>query len=177
MVQRASFSRDDLTGPASNHTYLHHALNSFRLADAAFGHEERRLIMHQASPVTRSLFTKAKKLFPRAFKETSMHRFRSTKDIIPIFLALFTGFHDGTAIKLGPAEYPSNTHVTFGDDMEANKQEIAKFTKGGSYDLFFVNDHSSDSISQTDSDNVAVLQTWMASMFPDPSDFETNLQL
>lgn len=164
--------RANLTGSSANHSYLWAALNTYRLLDETYGHEERRLVMHQAYPLTKSLYRKAKDLFPMAFKTTAMNRFRTREDFIPVFLALYSGFHYGTAVKLRPAEYPTNTAVQFGDDFEKNSEMINSFDPT-QYDVFFINDHTSDTASEEDLDKLTVdMQSWMANMFPELSQFE-----
>jgi hypothetical protein len=169
---QSRFCRADLSGSSANHSYLWAALNTYKLLDNAYGHEERRLVMHQAYPLTKSLYQKAKNIFPNAFKSTAMNRFRTREDFIPVFLALYSGFHDGTAVNLRPAEYPTNTAVQFGDDFEKNSEMIENFDPTN-YDLFFINDHTSDTASEEDLDKLtAGIQSWMATMFPEPSPFE-----
>mmetsp|Transcript_14129 Transcript_14129/g.33989 ORF Transcript_14129/g.33989 Transcript_14129/m.33989 type:complete len:944 (-) Transcript_14129:208-3039(-) len=164
--------RDDLKGSSANHTYLRAALNTYKLMDAAYGHEERRLVMHQAYPLTKSLYRKAKRLFRKEFASTARNHFRTGKDIIPHFLALYTGFQDGTSVKLRPAEYLTNSKVQFGDNFEGNEEMIRSFNQTD-YDVFFINDHTSDEASEEDLDRLTRdLQSWMASMFPTPSQFE-----
>jgi hypothetical protein len=60
-----------------------------------------------------------------------------------------TGFHDGTAFKLGAAEYLTNIGVQIGDDIDANNRKIEEFQKG-SYELFVINDKMSDFESPSD---------------------------
>lgn len=145
-----------------------------RLADDAFGHEERSLVLHQANPLTKSLYSKAKKLFPDAFQATAESKFRSPSDIIPYFLALFTGFHDGTTIHFCAAEYPTNIGVQVGDDIDANHRKIEEFHRG-SYELFFIIDKMSDCASPSDAEMVANgMKAWMSRIFPEPSEFEID---
>ena len=166
--------RDNPHGALQQHSYLWAAMNVYRLMDAAFGLEERSLVMHQAYPLTKSLYKRAKKLFPDQYEATSKNKFRTHEDIIPYFLALFTGFSDGTAIKLGPTEYPTNTKIVFGDDIEANKRKMEQF-KRNRYDLFFVNDNTSDSVPPSVLDKLTDdMQVWMARIFPNASEFEID---
>jgi len=164
--------RNDPTGGDKQHSYFWAAMNTYRLMDAAFGHEERSLVMHQAYPLTKSLYARAKTMFPDQFRATSENHFRTRKDINPYFLALFTGFHDGTAIKLGRTEYPTNTVVKLTDDDKKNKASMESFRRDR-YDVFYINDHTSDTVSLDELDKLADdMQVFMASLFPEPSDFE-----
>ena len=167
-----STCRHNLVGQSAKHSYLWAALNVYRLCDAAFGHEARHLVLHEAYPLTKSLYAKAKKIFPKEFGSTGGRQFRSPKDIIPHFLALFVGFHDGTAIKLGKAEFPRNTIVQIGDDLEENRRNMETIEKGH-FKLFCLGDMLSDNAPFSKVEQVTnMLKAWMGRRFPEPSGFE-----
>jgi len=61
-------------------------------------------IAHQATPLTKSLFDRAKDILPDAWKDLQREKFRTSDTMTPIPLALFVGLYEGQVVVLPKAK-------------------------------------------------------------------------
>jgi hypothetical protein len=116
----------DPTGLFAGMGYMWATRNVDKLLDTSFTIEKRFRVLHQATPVTKSLYKVAEKLFKRSFDRTRKNRFRSKADVIPYFLAVWVGIYSGDAVRLDKADELSNVLVNIRAPLNSSEIILRK---------------------------------------------------
>jgi len=96
--------------------YMWHSVEMNCALDQQFGKPsstERYNPLHQAYPLTRSIMSEMRKLYPAVLADTYEHRFRNKAGVIPHYLALWTAVYQGKAVKLKQSQFLSEMIIQF----------------------------------------------------------------
>lgn len=139
-------AHDTLSSFSSVHDWA--VRNNNQLLDVFYKHPGRRPSpLHQPLPLTRHIFGKMQGTFHRSIEQTVRRTYASRRDIIPVYLALWTAIYENDAVEaLKPPSY--KIVVLTPRDMTINEGELSMLVKSRPQ-LFYLKDLVTDRAKST----------------------------
>jgi hypothetical protein len=136
------------------------------LVERDYGRRPHQLFQHGPHALRRSRLLELERQYPREFRDTWAHQFRSADDIEVVWMHNYVSFMTSTARPSTSVNY-----AYLGLAQATIKDHMAELLQRRHRDVFCIND---DVNASSVDENVTFVQAFLAEYFPYPSSFERD---
>eukprot|EP01103_Thecamoeba_quadrilineata_P003440 TRINITY_DN13213_c0_g1_i1.p1 TRINITY_DN13213_c0_g1~~TRINITY_DN13213_c0_g1_i1.p1 ORF type:complete len:358 (+),score=44.52 TRINITY_DN13213_c0_g1_i1:29-1102(+) len=145
-------------------------VNSNSLLDKRFGYESRQVLRHIPYLVNKKLYSHVQNIFKKQYQETSTHKFRSHKDIEPLFLYYHYLLNTENSGAMDVTSLWSSLNTQYVSLCENVSYVRTAFLRAIFWRPVFL--CINDDLDTTDHPVVSLLHYFLVYLFPHPSSFE-----